>query len=406
MALFAPASTLHPQPAALTRLCAFAAGLPGLLLALLVLGSGCSSYERLLKSDDFNLKYEKAREYYNKGSYSRALPLFKQLVVVEKGTDREADLMYYIAYSHYGQRDYLMASALFKNYYSFFPRSGRATECHYMSAYCQYLASPKLSLDQTPTYKAIESFQLFVNAHPKSDSVEAANRMIDAMRRKLEAKAVDAADLYYKTRNYRAAAVAYRNLLNDYPDIPRGEYYGFKMIESRLLYAERSLVCKQAERFEEVSTDYQFYTERFPQSPFGSQALSLDQQARSLRGESASACTELERAREFLLAESALRNKQYERAVPMLEAYRKKYPEHETQDQIQLFLVRARLGQGRDAEESCEQQHLLQLALSEYFRFVDTFPQSELLFEAENAYENILILENQAKKSCHEHNPQ
>ena len=182
------------------------------LLVLALAGASCSGYEQLLKSDDFDLKYEKAREYYNRGSYNRALPLFKQLLTVEKGTEREEELMYYIAYSHYGQGEYLLAAALFKNYYTFFPRTSRTAECHYMSAYCNYLSSPRVTLDQTTTYKAIDAFQLFINAHPQSDSVAAANRMIDVLRDKLERKALNAAELYDRTGNHQAAAAHTSNI--------------------------------------------------------------------------------------------------------------------------------------------------------------------------------------------------
>ncbi len=43
-----------------------------LLVFLTALGSfSCSQYEKIVKSDDVNLKYSKAFEYYNKGDYTK-----------------------------------------------------------------------------------------------------------------------------------------------------------------------------------------------------------------------------------------------------------------------------------------------------------------------------------------------
>ncbi|MBI1192844.1 MAG: outer membrane protein assembly factor BamD [Bacteroidetes bacterium] len=373
-----------------------------LLLLFLAIFPSCSGYEQLLKSDDFDLKYEKAREYYNKGSYSRALPLFKQLLSVEKGTPREEELMYYIAYSHYGQNDHLIASSLFKNYYTFFPNTARSTECHYMSAYCNYLASPKVSLDQTVTYKAIESFQLFVNAHPKSDSVQAANRMIDLMRRKLETKALSAADLYYKTRNYQAAAIAYTNLLNDFPDIPQAEYINFLVLQSYFEFAEQSTVCKQADRYGQALNTSAKFKELYPESNLLDQAESIQERSAVLRTEAAEECIEQERSRAYLFAEASLRNKDYEKSVRLWESYRTTYSNRSDLDQVQLNILRSRYRLALETVPACSALPEYEKALAAYYYFADEFPGSALLEQAEDVYEDLLESQDQSKKNCDE----
>jgi outer membrane protein assembly factor BamD len=61
-----------------------------------------------------------------------------------------------------------------------------------------------------------------------------------------------AAELYYKTENYRAAAFSYKNLLIDYPDIDNPEEIQYKVVKSFYKYAEQSIVTKQQERYEEA----------------------------------------------------------------------------------------------------------------------------------------------------------
>ncbi|KRP11371.1 MAG: hypothetical protein ABR95_05105, partial [Sphingobacteriales bacterium BACL12 MAG-120813-bin55] len=177
-----------------------------LLLSVITL-SGCSDYEKLLKSDDFDLKSERAKAYYNEGDYARALPLLDQLLTVRMGTSEEEEIRYYIAYCYYGQSQFLIASALFKNFFKSFPRSYRAEEALFQNAYSLYKASPRIDLEQSQTINAINEFQYFVDTYKKSERVAEANELMDEMRKKLEEKEYNSAMLYYNTENYQAAAV-------------------------------------------------------------------------------------------------------------------------------------------------------------------------------------------------------
>ena len=50
---------------------------PYLFIGLFVLISACSSTEKILRSADANLKYTQALEWYNKGAYYKAIPVFE-----------------------------------------------------------------------------------------------------------------------------------------------------------------------------------------------------------------------------------------------------------------------------------------------------------------------------------------
>jgi outer membrane protein assembly factor BamD len=109
-----------------------------LVIALTVLTS-CSNYQKLLKSTDSELKYDKAIEYYEKGDYYRAMQLFEQLNMIYRGTNKAESLNYYMAYCYYYQEEYIMAAYYFKRYAQSFPNTDRAEECLFMSAYSQFL---------------------------------------------------------------------------------------------------------------------------------------------------------------------------------------------------------------------------------------------------------------------------
>ncbi len=236
------------------------------LSIFIFLFTSCTGYEKLLKSDDFDKKFVKAKEYYNEGDYAKALPLLDQLLTVKVGTPQEEEIRYYIAYSHYGQSEFLISSTLFKNFFISFPRSYRSEECLYMSAYSLYKSSPRYELDQTYTNKALQDFQYFVDTYPKSDRIPECNRLMDEMRKKLEIKLLESADLYFRTQNYQAAAVTYENVLDDFPETAEAENVGLLIIRSYFNYASQSVVCKKPFRYEKTIESYNDFIERYPSS--------------------------------------------------------------------------------------------------------------------------------------------
>ena len=63
------------------------------LLAALLLSS-CGEYNKLLKSTDYEYKYEAAKNYFAKGQYNRAATLLNELIAILKGTDKAEESLY------------------------------------------------------------------------------------------------------------------------------------------------------------------------------------------------------------------------------------------------------------------------------------------------------------------------
>ncbi|TVQ16355.1 MAG: outer membrane protein assembly factor BamD [Bacteroidetes bacterium] len=239
-----------------------------LLIVLTLLITSCSKYQRLLKSDDVNLKKEKAYEYYYKGDYHRALGLISDIIPAFRGTVHAEQLNYYFAMAHYKQGDYILAAHYFKTFTQGFPRSEHAEEFLFMSAYCKYLLSPRASLDQTDTREAISELQSFINRYPRSERVEEANILIDELREKLEEKAFQSAKLYFNIRDYMAAVTSFNNVIRDFPDTQYREESLFYIIRSHFLFAENSIQVRQLERYQKVLQAHRRLANRFPDSEF------------------------------------------------------------------------------------------------------------------------------------------
>ncbi len=229
---------------------------------------GCNSYSHILKSGDYDKKYNAAKVLYNKGEYDKALPFFEELMAVYKGTKDVEKLYYYYPYCHFGLGDYQLAIFYFQNFLEYYPRSEYAEDARFMMSYSYFKLSPTSSLEQSNTEKALESFQLFANTYPTSRYIPEVNSLMDELRGKMEEKALKAAMLYYNMREYRAASTALLNVLNDFPESKSKEKILFHILKSQYLLADNSIKEKKADRLKTASQSYLEFINQFPQSEY------------------------------------------------------------------------------------------------------------------------------------------
>jgi len=251
------------------------------IAAVLFLSISCSSYQSLLNSDNVEKKYEAAKEYYNDKEYQKALPLFEDILTYYRGTTKGEKVMFYYAYCQYGVNKLEMASFRFKNFYDTYPNSEFAEESLYMYAYCLYLKSPPIELDQSTSRKAIDAFQLFTNRYPNSYRIEKCNKFIDQLRNKLERKAFERARLWFQIQDYKAALRSFRNFINEYPVSGKKEKAKFYSLKSQYKIAEKSVTAKMEERLKKTIRKYREFTKTYPDSEFYSEAIEIGEKAKS-----------------------------------------------------------------------------------------------------------------------------
>lgn len=228
------------------------------------------------------MKYQEAVKFYEKGKYSKAQILFDDLAGKYRGRAEAEDLYYYLAYANYRLKDYTSARFHFKRFAETYPSSPRAEECRFMSAYCYYIESPRSTLDQDNTRKAIDELQLFVNIYPESERAKEAGELIQNLRDKMEKKAFDNAKLYYNmgtADDYRAAVIALENVLKTYPDTKYAEEIEYLIVKSQYLYADNSYPNRQEKRFNDAIDYSESFVEHYPQSKFGSEVGNLKESA-------------------------------------------------------------------------------------------------------------------------------
>jgi outer membrane protein assembly factor BamD len=235
-------------------------------LVLIIITASCNKYNKIYKSKDYEYKLKMADEFYAKKNYKVAQQLYEELFPVFKGTVKFEELYYKDAFCFYYMKDYLQAQSLFKGFLDVFPNSTKAEEVDYLHAYCFYMQSPKLELEQVNTNKAIGMMQTFINTHPGSARNKEATEIIDKCRIKLEQKEYRSAELYYNLGQYRAAAIAFTNLINNYPESQKGDDYKLRVVKAYYRFAKLSYEEKQIERFEKVISEYEDFADRYPDS--------------------------------------------------------------------------------------------------------------------------------------------
>lgn len=251
------------------------------LLAFALLLSACSNkYQKMLKNPDNRAKLEMADAYYKKKDFVRAVTLYEQVEEAFSGTPTAEKVLYNSAQCNFGLKMYSLSGFQFKTYFENFPSGEHAEEALYMYAYCSYLESFDPELDQTDTYKAIESFKIFVNVYPESKYVPECNRYLDKLREKLSFKAYRTAKLYFDMEEYKSAIVALKNVSRDFPELQQKEEVDFLVVKANFLLAMNSVPSKQAERFRNTLQAFEEYTEQYTEgSKYMREAKELERKA-------------------------------------------------------------------------------------------------------------------------------
>ncbi len=243
------------------------------LFGFYLLFSAChrESLEKILKSTDKKRKFEIAMDFYNKKKYDNAIAILEDLLGITKGDTMQRSVAYYYSMAHYKtnrSENFPLAAYYFRDFAQSFPSDTRAEEAAYMSAYCYYLSSPRYTLDQEGTYKAIDQVQYFVENYPQSTRVKDANELIFKLREKLAYKKLTQANLYFHTEYYKSAKITYEEMINTFPDSKYVEEARAGMVRSMYFYAKNSALEKQQERYMTTLNLYQSFVDKYKNSTY------------------------------------------------------------------------------------------------------------------------------------------
>ena len=254
------------------------------IIIALVSGSvltSCGEYNKVLKSTDYEYKYEAAKSYFGKGQNTKAAAILEELITILKGTDKAEESLYMLGMTYYNQGDFITASHYFSTYYNTYPRGTYTEQARFYSGKALFLDTPEPRLDQSSTYKAIQELQMFMEYFPASNRHQEAQQMIFDLQDKLVMKDYMAARLYYHLgsytgnssysttgNNYLACIVTAQNALKDYPYTKLREDISILLLRAKYDMAKESVEEKKEERMRDAIDEYYAFKNEFPESKY------------------------------------------------------------------------------------------------------------------------------------------
>ncbi len=247
------------------------------LMLALVMMTGCSGYNKILKASDYNTKYSLAKTYFLEGRYTSCSSILEECVAYQRGTAQAEESMYLLATCYYNLDDYLAASQYYMACYRAFPNSTFSENCLYWSGRSLFLDTPDPRLDATSTTNAIEQLQHFVETYPLSKFRPEAEEMIYTMYDRLVEKEVGTAELYYNMgnymgNNYRSSIIVAENALRDYPYTKYREKLAMIILRSKFQMAQESVLEKRDDRYRDAIDEYYAFKNEFPESSYMKEA--------------------------------------------------------------------------------------------------------------------------------------
>ena len=259
-----------------------------LLAACSLLLASCNEYTSVLKSKDYEYRYEAAKALYAQGHYRQASELFSLLITPLKGTSYGEESLYMLGESNMKAGDYESAVMFFKKYYQMYPKGSYMEMARFNAGYSLYRQTPDIRLDQSSTMEAIKEFQNFLDYCPETSLKPQAHEIIFDMQDRLVRKEYLSAKLYYDLgtytlnsiyggNNYEACVVTAQNALKDYPYASAGLREDLSILVLRAKYhlAKQSIEEKRVERFREAIDEFYAFQNDFPESPYLKEAQDI-----------------------------------------------------------------------------------------------------------------------------------
>lgn len=249
----------------------------------------CVDYNRVVKTQDYDYKYEAAKQYFAEGQYNRSATLLADVQSVLKGTEQGEEALYMMALCNMKAHAYDAAVTTYRNYYNTYPKGKYAQEARYNCGLSLYMTTPETKLDQTATYEAVTEFQNFIDNFPNSKYRGQAQDYIFKLQDKLVEKEYLSAKLYFDlgayigngtNGNYGACIVTAENAIKDYPYTSRREDFSMLILRAKFALAQLSVESKKEERFHNAIDEYYGFVTEYPESKYMKEAKGLFAKAR------------------------------------------------------------------------------------------------------------------------------
>jgi outer membrane protein assembly factor BamD len=207
-------------------------------------------------------QFAQAKSEFEKKHYDQAVIEFQKLVFNYPGAVFIDSAQYLLGMSYFNQKDYPLAVTEFNKLLSSFPTSHLSDDAAFMVAFCDFKMSARAELDQESTSKALEELKSFLEDYPESERAKEAQDLVQECRSRLAKKSYENGRLYFKMRQYEAALIYLKDIINEYHDTKWGAPAQFHIAETYL----------KQKKYDQAKEEYQKFLENFPQDKLAGKA--------------------------------------------------------------------------------------------------------------------------------------
>ena len=232
-----------------------------------IIFSSCSSSD-LTKSLSAEDRFEIGKTKFDDEDYLEAINEFEIIKIQFPGSAVADDAQYYLAECRSKKEEYLLAAVEYQELKNNMPASPLVPMAQYKIGLCYYTLSPKSSLDQQYTRRAIDEFQAFIEYYPKDEMVTDASAKIKELNERLAKKLYDSAELYVKLEYYKAATIYYNSIIEKYHDTKYGE----------LAYIGKAKSFISRNKFGDAKKEIDKFMEKYPNSGLIKEAETLQRE--------------------------------------------------------------------------------------------------------------------------------
>jgi outer membrane protein assembly factor BamD len=204
---------------------------------------------------------------FEKEDYLDAINEFTIITLQFQGSQHAADAQFYLGDCRFKRGEYLLAAFEYGIMKRSYPASPRVPEAQYRLAMSYYQISPRTSLDQQYTRKAIDEFQSFVEYYPSNPLAADAEARIKELDGKLARKLYDAALQYVTLERYTAALRYFDDVIDQYHDTDWAP----------LAFLDKVEVLISRKKFSDAQTNLLRFLSRYPNSVLRGRADALQE---------------------------------------------------------------------------------------------------------------------------------
>lgn len=222
--------------------------------------SACASTEKkdptpaeLLKRGAYEVKIKEPE---------RAKATFQQIMEDYPDSKERIAALMYLTDVYYREEEFEEAKFHYQKFLELYPAHQFADRAHYYKAMSDYKLMDIAGRDQTPTRKALESFEKLVKEFPNSRYRKPALEKIQRCKKNLAENVFEIGKFYYRIHSYQSAILRLKSLIEEYPDQ--------KFVPEAVFLLGNSYFKEQ--NYLEAKSVFRKFLKQYPQSQFASEA--------------------------------------------------------------------------------------------------------------------------------------